>query len=290
MFNFKLTKHAIDRTKERFPHFCENMEILKNWKQNNGLKEIYPLFSELLKNSNENKSFINNTKYMVHLYEKYGFDIDHKFLENKEKNMTFVMVKNRNEEKFSLVTVVPINFRPTLNHKKYSNKKTKEEIKKDNVLYYHTKYNESIQNFVKYEEDKIENKLKEFVDMEYQINTMVKNKQYKLLKENKFYIKKDEEICIFDFNDKNEINFDNLKKYELFDKNNNLEEDCKKMFINDYLNDNKSINHKFYISKKVLICKYSFKNEIYHIVFIKNKEKNGQIKKLNPELSFLLNV
>jgi len=66
--NFTITKHAIDRLRERFPDFAkENDKIISNSLKK---KAIYDF---LINQTSEEKSFLNNSTFMIMLGEKYGF-------------------------------------------------------------------------------------------------------------------------------------------------------------------------------------------------------------------------
>jgi len=78
------TRHAIDRYRERFPAECKNKtdgDIRRN---------LYVLAC----NSKPDRSFINNSRYMMRLYDQYGYDLDFEFL--RYENLIFVAKKEEN--------------------------------------------------------------------------------------------------------------------------------------------------------------------------------------------------
>lgn len=122
-----LTYHAVERFQERFGTLCAKISQLKNWNREQGLTHIKPLFDKMVESSTENRSYINNTAYMVQLYEKYGYDEDYCFLEMAEADVLFLLVKNRSEKIYKLVTVMPSQYRPSVKNIKFNNTLTKED-------------------------------------------------------------------------------------------------------------------------------------------------------------------
>lgn len=118
---YLLTYHAVERLQERFPVICAKQPELKNWKREAGLNHLRPLFDKMILNSQENKSYINNSLYMIKLYEKYGYNAEYQFLELKEMDILFILTKDRSEKLFRLVTLMPTDFRPTIKNTKYKN-------------------------------------------------------------------------------------------------------------------------------------------------------------------------
>ena len=104
-----VTNHVMDRLKERFSTFYNNNEILCNWKKEFGTNCLNKYFYNLLKNLNVNKSYLNNTIYMIHLYEKYGYDLEYQFIEYEAENILFILSKKRNEKFFKVVTCYHLN-------------------------------------------------------------------------------------------------------------------------------------------------------------------------------------
>lgn len=149
-FKYFLTFHAVERLQQRFVKITNQNEKIKNW--NRAYREIdsvKPVFDQLISDSVENKTFINNTRYMTHIYEKYGFDNEYKFLENQEHGILFVMKKPRGNNDFTLVTLMPTEYKHTnaLNTVKYNDKKKKSEIKKNSFLNLYNQVKKTIYPF-----------------------------------------------------------------------------------------------------------------------------------------------
>lgn len=120
-----ITYHAIERLKERFAVFYNKQPELKLWSKEKGTSCVKPLFDKWVSKSEENRSYLNNTMYMLKLYEKYGYESEYKFLEYKEENILFIFTKNRSENHYRLVTLMPTEFRPSVKNIKYNNKEKK---------------------------------------------------------------------------------------------------------------------------------------------------------------------
>lgn len=123
---FNITYHAVERLQQRFGVFCSKIPLLKNWKREQGLSQLKPLFNHLLDLSDENKSYLNNSGYMLTLYEKYGYDNEYCFLEFKEENILFLLTKPRSSKDYLLVTLMPTEYRPSVKNIKYSGKSERE--------------------------------------------------------------------------------------------------------------------------------------------------------------------
>lgn len=124
---YNITYHAIERLQERFSTFTSQIPILQNWKREQGLNKIKPFFNDMLKLTEENRSYLNNSAYMINLYEKYGYDMEYCFLEFKEKNILFLLTKTRSAKQYMLVTLMPIEYRPGVKNLKYGDKEEKEK-------------------------------------------------------------------------------------------------------------------------------------------------------------------
>lgn len=122
-----LTYHAIERLKERFPILYTKNPELKAWKKDDGVNAVKKIFDKLIEQAEENRSYINNTTYMLKLYDKYGYDVEYCFKEYKEENILFIFTKNRSEVNYKLVTLMPTEYRPTVKNLKYNEKQTKED-------------------------------------------------------------------------------------------------------------------------------------------------------------------
>lgn len=124
---YYLTYHAVERLKERFSLFCSKIPELKTWQKEQGLSHLKPLFDHMLAEATENRAYLNNTAYMIKLYDKYGYDAQYCFLEFRTADILFVLTKHRSENHYRLVTLMPTNFRPHIKNIKYSHKLTKED-------------------------------------------------------------------------------------------------------------------------------------------------------------------
>jgi|ERR1017187_3722591 hypothetical protein len=84
--DFVLTKHAIDRLRERCPAFAKEVD----WIKETALKKraTYDFFAQ----ASEEKSFLNNSIFITMLGEKYGFE--NRYSMFVHDNMVFVGVSN----------------------------------------------------------------------------------------------------------------------------------------------------------------------------------------------------
>lgn len=122
---YNITYHAIERLQQRFGAFCSEIPLLKNWKREQGITQLKSLFNDMLSFTEENKSYQNNSAYMIDLYEKYGYDTEYCFLELKEKNILFILTKARSAKEYMLVTLMPTDYRPGVKNIKYAGKEEK---------------------------------------------------------------------------------------------------------------------------------------------------------------------
>jgi hypothetical protein len=113
------TNHAIERFRERFYLLC------KDKKKGEVISEMY----DLVNNNKPDRSFLNNTKYMIKLYERYGYDLDFEFL--RHENMIFVARKDRARK--IVLTCYPPDDRVFHNRVKFKKKDKKKEDK--NISY-----------------------------------------------------------------------------------------------------------------------------------------------------------
>ncbi len=283
---FFLTNHAVDRIKERFPMFCQEFSELKDWNIKDGLNNLYPIFTKIMEGCQENNSFLNNTLYMVRLYEKYGFDLEYKMMELKNESIVFVLAKKRSEKTFRIVTIVPNQFVPKVANKKFSDKKKKEEIIREKVLRVHDMYAESIKNFV---QKKVVQKVDEtFFDSEEAIKIAIANNQHKKINEEEFCSRYEDDIFTFKLiGDK----IKDINKYHLFDKRNEPGLKIKKQFFNDFLDQKENIKLIIKFSNRVSVFEFTHTEKIYHIVFLKNKnDLQDKVKPFNKKLMFLENL
>ena len=82
------TWHAIERFKQRFSKECKNIRS-DDFTDSEVRRKMYDLVYE----SKPDRSFLNNSIYMIKLYEKYGYDLDFAFL--RHENIIFVVKKER---------------------------------------------------------------------------------------------------------------------------------------------------------------------------------------------------
>lgn len=112
--NFTISLHSATRLIERFNESISNYnESLKDWKKGESLKSFYPFLKRIIHQSIEHRAFINNQAKMIPYYEKYGFDCDFIWLENKVNNMLLLFKKEvlAEKDRFLLLTVLPTEFR-----------------------------------------------------------------------------------------------------------------------------------------------------------------------------------
>jgi len=112
------TRHAIERFKERFYTECKNKTDAEV------RREMYTLVCD----SKADRSFINNTGYMVQIHNKYGYDLDFEFL--RHENIIFVAKKDRANRKIVLTCYPPDNkvFGKRVKFKKKKKKSVSEEM------------------------------------------------------------------------------------------------------------------------------------------------------------------
>ncbi len=108
---YNLTRHAVERLMERFPHIAKkrNLDYLLNTK-NVKIDQYFDIFNDLCKESTENKSILNNSIFMVTYYEKYGWNVQFKFLEHPEHNLLMIFAKESWSQCYSLITVIPSSY------------------------------------------------------------------------------------------------------------------------------------------------------------------------------------
>lgn len=134
---YNLTYHAVERLQERFPHMCNYYPEMQNWTRKDGLSHLKSCFNDMLSYCEENKSYLNNTSYMVDFYDKYGYDCEYKFMELKQENMLFLLVKQRSENNYTMVTLMPTEYKPMAKNTKYKQHQTKKEKQNSDVQSWH---------------------------------------------------------------------------------------------------------------------------------------------------------
>ena len=138
--DYYITKHAVDRLKERFPNITKKFPELKTWSIQDGTNVIKPFFNELIQESKEDKSHLNNTMYMLKLQDKYGIDTQYKFLINEKENILLTFKKDISQTTYALITIMPTEFKPTTKNTKYNNTATKKEKRESEFLSLYDKY------------------------------------------------------------------------------------------------------------------------------------------------------
>jgi hypothetical protein len=124
--NYYITLHAVERLQERFGAFCSKHPDLKKWKRGDDISGVRLIIEDLVELSEENKSFINDSRYMVYIHERYGYDCTYRFLEVKSEQMLLIMCQSP-ERPFRLITIVPSSYRPMARVTKFSSKAAKEQ-------------------------------------------------------------------------------------------------------------------------------------------------------------------
>lgn len=159
---FKLTYHAIERLIERMVDsvkiFPELENFAKNHNSNCHIKKN--VFSIIIDNSQQNKSMINNTEFMINYYERYGYENRFLFLDSVKYGVRLVFSINDDEENV-LVTVVALK---TILKTMLPKKETKEENIKNKQESFFKNHNEYISQYtdfnnryenIKTEEEKV---------------------------------------------------------------------------------------------------------------------------------------
>ena len=106
------TNHLINRIRERFNF---------NWNWDNKW-EIYKKLETLLANSKEDKSYINDIKFVFYLQDLYGIDVQYEFRANREHNILFVIVDDRGRG--IVKTCYPLNSSRFVSRKQYTKKES----------------------------------------------------------------------------------------------------------------------------------------------------------------------
>lgn len=93
---FTLTKHAIQRLRERFPRIAKELD-----QHEQPAVKLHKTY-QLLWDSSEERSFKNNSMHMKIVQEKYGYDNDYRFFVNGDVIFLGVI----NDGRRSIVTVM----------------------------------------------------------------------------------------------------------------------------------------------------------------------------------------
>lgn len=281
--NFVLTKHAIQRLQERFPHLCKDFNSSPKTNKNE-LIAFFPLFEKLIFEAKENNSFLNNTNFMFKLYEKHGFDSDYKLLELKNESLVFVMAKNRSDKIFRVITVMPNGYVPTVSHQKFSEKKKKEDLYKEKVLRAYESYSDSIERFLAPENlQKVNKKIVDHTDL---VQMLVDNEQHKQLNEDKYFARNKDDVFVFGIRRRIVTG---VKKYPLVDKQHEPKMKVKNHFFADLLEEKDTVKLLLNLSSRVALFEFSYGEETYNVVYFKDKNNiTEKVKRLNKDLMFFV--
>lgn len=97
--DYVFTEHLVERLKERFPY----LEL--PW---NDRWQLYKDLNRMIEYSHDERRYLNDTAYMFHLQETYGYDARYEFLVNEEHNILFVVSLNHGTRKI-VKTCMPLN-------------------------------------------------------------------------------------------------------------------------------------------------------------------------------------
>lgn len=243
MIEYRLTFHAVERLVQRLDKaisLCPNLEFYKE-KDCSTYKKF---FNSLIKDSSEDKSFINNTARMIEFYEKYGYDFDYLFMPHKEYSIQFVLKKKRDEKQFLLVTVVPYQQKKSL-----IKKKKIRTLFNDNTIE-HTTHEKSILQLLECNENA--QLKKELLSLLGTVQSeKISNKTFRVFHNNFAYEVNEypQDIKIIDFYPKNSNILKKLKFNTLFAFIENLE--------------------NIYGKQKIGENKYSIQFDSFHIDYVK---------------------
>lgn len=118
-----LTRHAHERLHERFPQVVSIYPELKTL----NTKISNRCVCDLIESCEDDKTVLNDTAKMVHLYETYGYDNDYKFMVHPDYAIEFVLIKERKEHTYRVVTVFKSKKIKKTNFKRVQPKSQKRE-------------------------------------------------------------------------------------------------------------------------------------------------------------------
>ena len=75
-------------------HLLQRMEERLGFKWNSR-QEAWKQIDEIMANSKEDRSYLNNARYMMNLHDLHGYDSIYEFRSNMEHNVLFVMIVER---------------------------------------------------------------------------------------------------------------------------------------------------------------------------------------------------
>ena len=123
--SFCLSKHAIDRLRERFPEQKEWLQYYDKINENAlRVKARY----EFMQGAKEEKAFLNDTRFMMGIYDRYGYDRHYRIFVKDG----IILIGVEGTDGNVIATAIPKNehYSP---HIKHSRKKfTKREAKHGN--------------------------------------------------------------------------------------------------------------------------------------------------------------
>ena len=117
--DFMMTKHAIERLRERNYEFAKHIDQVCKPSETARKKQ---LTYEFLHQATEESSFLNNTSFMTRLYEKYGYDNRYSLFVNGK--IVFVGVTN---ERGSYIVTSLAREDHKVKHIRQTNKKWKRD-------------------------------------------------------------------------------------------------------------------------------------------------------------------
>lgn len=109
------TNHLLERMEERFGFKWDWTNKREAWKQ----------IDEIMEGSKEDKSYLNNAKYMMNLQDLHGYDSKYEFRSNMEHDIVFVMIVERGNR--IVKTCYRLSKSSFLSRKGFSNKGKKSQ-------------------------------------------------------------------------------------------------------------------------------------------------------------------
>lgn len=263
--NYYITKHAVERLKERFEDLWESIPQFKNWNKWKDPNKFKSIFNEWIVKSKENRSYINNTSKMIEFYEKYGYDTDYKFLECPDEKILFIFTKGRQMEKYALVTLVELGKR-VIKKYEYKQREKKENKVTQRLL---SKYEKEYTSLITSEHLIQEKLLKEFLNKKGQHDNLNLEKRHSIVIGDKKYT--------FKYNEK-EYFIEN--KIKIIDVSPISEDGIKEMPYDGELKDtilfmlaNNKIHRLIKYSAKKSLCYANINDVSYEFIYIKGAKE-----------------
>jgi len=135
------TNHLLERLEERF-----GLDV--DWANKN---ETYKKIDEIMAETNEDRSYLNNTKFMLNLHDLHGFDAKYEFRSHLGLNILFVMIHERGRK--VVKTCYPLDSTKFIKRKNFQkktkaqkrvtprSKKRRQPLKEVEALHEHLKMN-----------------------------------------------------------------------------------------------------------------------------------------------------